>query len=134
MKSKEKNNNLFGRFWSKFLFNIMTKARLTLSFQWQYLQVRFFVRILGNNRLRSIVFFCSGISQLQTGKLNMSQTFQDWSSSNGFSLPLNCRLPICTNVAFSEAFSGSAEVSVQVIFPVVLWLHSHLSFFRKWVD
>jgi len=50
---------------------------------------------------------------VQTGKLNMSQTFQDWSCSNGCSPPLNCRLAICTSVAFPQAFSGSANVSVH---------------------
>jgi len=51
---------------------------------------------------------------LQTGKLNMSQTFQDWSCGSGCSPPLNCRLAICTNVAFPQAFSGSAKVQVHV--------------------
>ena len=55
-------------------------------------------------------FASSGISLLQTGKLNMSQTFQDWSCSSGCSPPQSCRLAICTSVAFPQAFSGSAKV------------------------
>ena len=57
-------------------------------------------------------FVCSGLSlRLQTGKVNMSQTSQDWICSSGCSPPLNCRLAICTNIAFPQAFSGSAKVS-----------------------
>ena len=52
---------------------------------------------------------------MQTGNLNMSQTFQDWSCSSGCSPPLNCRLAICTNVAFPQAFSGSEKVSILKI-------------------
>ncbi|XP_020609571.1 uncharacterized protein LOC110048125 [Orbicella faveolata] len=68
-----------------------------------------FLAILGN-----ITLAVKGISLLQTGKLNMSQTFQDWSCSSGCSPPLNCRLAICTNVAFPQAFSGSGKVQVHV--------------------
>ena len=72
--------------------------------------VRFFVRILVTVEAR--LFVCSGTSLLQTGKLNMSQTIQDWSCGSGCSPPLNCRLAICTNIAFPQAFSGSGKVKV----------------------
>ena len=73
--------------------------------------MRFYVTILVN-RSPDHLFVYLGISLLQTGKLNMSQTFQDWSCSSGCSPPLNCRLAICTSVAFPQVFSGSAKVSV----------------------
>ncbi|KAL9975028.1 hypothetical protein ACROYT_G012144 [Oculina patagonica] len=44
----------------------------------------------------------------------MSRTFKDWTCSSGCSPPINCRLPICTNVAFPHAFSGSGKVQVHV--------------------
>ncbi|XP_078367482.1 uncharacterized protein LOC144651423 [Oculina patagonica] len=64
--------------------------------------------------LGCLTFTVNGISLQQSGKLNMSRTFQDWTCSSGCSPPINCRLPICTNVAFPHVFSGSGKVQVHV--------------------
>ncbi|XP_068723996.1 uncharacterized protein [Montipora capricornis] len=63
--------------------------------------------------LRCLDFSEAGISY-QTGKLNMSQTFQHWSCSRACSLPPSCRLPRCTNVQFPRSFGGSSNIRVYV--------------------
>ncbi|XP_068725173.1 uncharacterized protein [Montipora capricornis] len=63
--------------------------------------------------LRCLDFSEAGISY-QTGKLNMSQTFQHWSCSRACSLPPSCRLPRCTNVQFPRPFGGSSNIRVYV--------------------
>ena len=47
---------------------------------------------------------------MQAGKLNMSQTLPEWSCNSGCSLPEDCRLRTCSNIAFPVAFSGSRKV------------------------
>ncbi|XP_068724000.1 uncharacterized protein [Montipora capricornis] len=56
----------------------------------------------------------SGGISYQTGKMNMSQTFQHWSCSRACSLPPSCRLPRCTNVQFPRPFGGSSNIRVYV--------------------
>ena len=60
------------------------------------------------------LFVCIGISLPQSGKLNISQQFQDWSCGSGCSPSQNCRLPRCTNVVFHDMFKGSAKVSLLI--------------------
>ncbi|XP_022806681.1 uncharacterized protein LOC111343760 isoform X1 [Stylophora pistillata] len=51
---------------------------------------------------------------LQNGKLNISQTFEQWSCNSGCTPSYHCRLPRCTSVAFPKTFSGSEKVQVHV--------------------
>lgn len=60
-------------------------------------------------------FVLGQVAYFQTGKFNMSDSFQDWSCSSACSLPSYCRLPRCTKIRFPETFSGSGKVSVLVI-------------------
>ncbi|KAL9962239.1 hypothetical protein ACROYT_G031321 [Oculina patagonica] len=53
-------------------------------------------------------------NSIQTGRFNMSDTLSDWSCSSGCSPPEDCRLKMCTNVAFPYTFSGSGKVQVHV--------------------
>ena len=57
------------------------------------------------------LFLFLGIS-FQSGKSNVSQTFQDWSCGNGCLPNLYCRLPRCQNIAFPEPFSKSGKVTI----------------------
>ena len=63
-------------------------------------------------------FVLGQVASFQTGKFNMSDSFQDWSCSSACSLPSYCRLPRCTKIRFPETFSGSGKVSVLVIFNI----------------
>ena len=47
---------------------------------------------------------------MQIGKLNISETLQDWSCNSACSPSQHCRLPRCTNVLFPNTFSGSGTV------------------------
>ena len=59
-------------------------------------------------------FVCIGLSLQQSGKLNISQQFQDWSCSSGCSPSQHCRLPRCTNVVFPDMFKGSGKVTMLI--------------------
>ena len=58
---------------------------------------------------RNVSFVLEGTS-LQTDKLNISQTFQQWSCNSGCTPSFHCRLPRCSSVAFPKTFSGSEKV------------------------
>ena len=47
----------------------------------------------------------------QVGKLNASETRQEWNCNSGCEAPQHCTLPRCTNVVFPQTFSGSGTVS-----------------------
>ena len=55
-------------------------------------------------------FYFTGISY-QVGKLNASETRQEWNCNSGCEAPQHCTLPRCTNVVFPQTFSGSGTVS-----------------------
>ena len=54
------------------------------------------------------------VASFQTGKINMSDGFQDWSCSSSCSPPSHCHLPRCTKVSFRETFSGSKKASLTI--------------------
>ena len=54
------------------------------------------------------------VASFQTGKINMSDGFQDWSCSSSCSPPSHCHLPRCTKVSFRETFSGSKKTSLTI--------------------
>ena len=54
------------------------------------------------------------VDSFQTGKFDMSDSFQDWSCSSACSPPSHCHLPRCTKIPFLEKFSGPGKVSFLV--------------------
>ncbi|CAH3030203.1 unnamed protein product [Porites evermanni] len=59
------------------------------------------------------------VASFQTGKFNMSDSFQDWSCSSACSPPQHCHLPRCTKVPFPETFTGSGKAS-----PPITWVRT----------
>lgn len=66
------------------------------------------------NKLHRIPSF-PGISY-QVGKLNISQTFHEWSCNSACSPPQGCRLPRCSKVQFPQIFSRQENVCCFVLF------------------
>ena len=59
------------------------------------------------------------VASFQTGKFNMSDSFQDWSCSSACSPPQHCHLPRCTKVPFPETFTGLGKAS-----PPITWVRT----------